>query len=149
MSFNRIRRGPMGGDQYTQLHNYVFRDKRIDPNCKTIFGLVSTHMQGWSTSAAQIAKDLEMSESTVNRALRKLKKFHYLRYGQDRGDDGRVSEGWYFITDLPAQMLAMGVTDDVVVGKAVEDALTAWVEESGRTRAPLTIGPRKKPAEDD
>ena len=138
MTFNKIRRGPMGGDQYTRIHNLVFRDKeRLLPVDMAIFGYISTHEQGWQTSAAGIAREMGIPETTVGKSLRRLKRHHYLIYGQDRRDDGTVDTGWYFITDLPAQLRAMKITDEAVVAKQVEEALADWLVEQNGGEAPV------------
>ena len=133
----------MGGDQYTQIHNYVFRDRRLTPVAMAVFGHVSTHSQGWATSAAGIARDMGIPESTVGKALRLLKTLHYMVYGQDRRPDGTVEEGWYFITDLPAQLIGGAkITDDAIIRDSVQAALAEWLQDH-ETGAVLTIGPRR------
>lgn len=130
MSFNAIRRGPMGGDQYTQVHNGVFRDQRLTPNAVCVFGYLSTHVQGWETSVAGIARDRGLGESLVKAALACLKKHHYVVYDQERNPDGTRGKGFYFITDLPAQLAQVGVTDDSIVAQTVKSALVSWIEEN-------------------
>lgn len=135
MSFNAVRRGPMGGDQYTQIHNGVFRDQRLTPNAVCVFGYLSTHAQGWETSVAGIARARGLGESLVKNALNLLKKHHYLVYGQERNPDGTKGKGWYFITDLPAQLAHMGIADDASVAQSVAGALDAWIK-ANRTSEP-------------
>jgi hypothetical protein len=116
----------MGGDQYTKIHNFVFRDRRLKPIDMAIFGHMSTHAPGWQLSASSIAAALGVGETLVKGSLRRLKALHYLVYGQDRGPDGKVGMAWYWFTDLPAQLAAAGIDDEDTVRRAVEDALKAW-----------------------
>jgi hypothetical protein len=134
MSYSRILRGPMGGDHYTQIHNGVFRDTTLTPNEKAIFGWMSTQKQGWETGLAGIAKGVGIGVATARRAVAGLKRRHFLAYGQDRNPDGTKGQGWYFLTDLPAQLAEVGVTDPDLVGKAVDEALSAWMKENRRSQ---------------
>lgn len=146
-NYNTIRRGPMGGDQYTQIHNYVFRDKRLTPVAMAVLGHISTHKQGWSTSAAKIAEEMGIGESAARNALARLKEHFYLVHDQDRDELGRKGAGWYFITDLPAQLAALGVADPVVVWGKVSEALAVWLEENRRSEPVCAQGHRSRPAE--
>ena len=53
---NRIQRGPMAADRFTQISNALFRDPRITFKAKGIFGLISTHREGFGLSIRSIAK---------------------------------------------------------------------------------------------
>lgn len=132
--YSRILRGPMGGDHYTQIHNGVFRDTTLTPNEKAIFGWMSTQKQGWETGLAGIAKGVGIGVATARRAVAGLKRRHFLAYGQDRNPDGTKGQGWYFLTDLPAQLAELGITDPDLVGKAVDEALATWMKENPRSR---------------
>ncbi|MGH7743239.1 MAG: hypothetical protein ACREQ5_00250 [Candidatus Dormibacteria bacterium] len=144
-SYTHIRRGPMGGDHYTQIHNGVFRDKTLTPNAKAIFGLVSTHHQGWGTSIEAIAEAVGIGHDATKRAIQLLKRRHYLTWGQDRNSNGTVRQGWLFLTDLPAQLAEAGVTEDVLIGMAVADALESWKQENRRSGPVVEIQPTGSP----
>jgi hypothetical protein len=116
----------MGGDQYTKIHNYLFRDPHLKPLDKAIFGYMSTHAPGWQLSASSIAAALGVGLNLTKAALGRLKARYYLVYGQDRRPDGKVGMGWYWFTDLPAQLAAAGIDDEDAVRRAVMDALKAW-----------------------
>lgn len=146
MTYNAIRRGPMGGDHYTQIHNFVFRDPRLTPQAMAVFGHISTHSQDWSTSAAKIARDMGMGPDAVRAALVCLKQHHYVVHDQDRDETGRVKAGWYFITDLPAQMAALGVDDEETVRTQVWKALEAWLSENPRSEPVCENAYRSRPA---
>src|ERR1700756_4369199 len=138
----------MGGDHYTQVHNHVFRDTRLTPTAVAVFGYLSTHSQGWETSAAGIARDRQIGPSAVKAALAVLKKYHYVVWGQERNEDGVLGKGWYFITDLPAQLAALGIEDAAQVQAAVEDALTGWLDTNNRRSEPVSSErPQPQPAE--
>lgn len=146
-TFTHIRRGPMGGDQYTQIHNFVFRDKRLTPNAMAVFGHVSTHADGWGTSIPRIAEGMGIGKDAVRAALAVLKRNHYVVQDQDRDDMGRVGESWYFLTDLPAQLAGLGITDLDVVEQRVAAALSDWLKENRRSVPVCTEASRLRPAE--
>lgn len=126
MNYTQIRRGPMGGDHYTQIHNGVFRDRRLSPKAKGVFGYISTHTDGWSTSAERIAEEMNVGITAIRGALDELKRYHYLVRGRERKPDGRLGESWMFLTDLPAQLAEFGITDDTEVVRRVASAMSAW-----------------------
>lgn len=131
--YTHIRRGPMGGDHYTQIHNGVFRDRSLTPNAKAIFGWISTHVQGWKTSVEDIARELGIGRDATRAALILLKRRGFLVHGRDRAPDGTLGAGWYFLTDLPAQLAEAGVTEDTLIEIAVNEALTRWQQQNTRS----------------
>lgn len=132
-AYTQIRRGPMGGDHYTQIHNWVFRDRTLTPNAKAIFGWISTHAQGWRTGIDVIGDEVGIGRDATRAALILLKRRHYLVHGRERSPAGTLGAGWYFLTDLPAQLAEAGVTDDTVIAQAVDEALEHWKRENGRS----------------
>lgn len=73
-----IVRGPIGGDQYTQVHNYVFRDPTLSAKAMGIFGHLSTHQESWRVTETTIAKTMRAGRETVRSALRELKQRGYV-----------------------------------------------------------------------
>jgi hypothetical protein len=126
----RIARGPMGGDQYTQIHNNVFRDPRTSAKAKGVFGHCSTHQDGWHVTAKSIAKDMRDGVDAINGALNELEKYAYLIRFRARDEKGRLGEAVYFVTDLPAQLLDLELPDEVVADR-VRRAFDRWIEENG------------------
>lgn len=57
-----LARGPMGGDQYTQIHNEVFRDPRLSGKAMGIFGYLSTHTEGWRVDEKSVARAMRPSK---------------------------------------------------------------------------------------
>lgn len=133
-NFQSIRRGPFGGDQYTQIHNHVFRAASgLSMHAMAVLGHISTHREGWGTSARTIGREFGVSESTIRRALQELKRRHYVVQGQERRSDGAMGDTWLFVTDLPAQLEAVGITDPDLVERRVAEALAEWLEEQRET----------------
>jgi hypothetical protein len=133
MTYTTIRRGPMGGDHYTQIHNGVFRDATLTPNSKAVLGWISTHQQHWNTSIAGIAKAVGIGQAAAKKAVQLLKQRHYLVYGQERRPDGTKGQAWYYLTDLPAQLAEIGITDEDTVAATVARSLARWQTENRRS----------------
>lgn len=102
MNYGRIRRGPMAADAFTQIRNSLFRDSRLSFRDKGIFGLISTHADGFGVSAEAIAACSPTDGVTgVKTSLRNLEKHGYLRRTRERNTDGTLGASVYFITDDP------------------------------------------------
>ncbi|MEU5431721.1 hypothetical protein AB0H73_39895 [Streptomyces olivoreticuli] len=110
-----IRRGPMAADiferQFTQVHNAVFRDRRMSFKAKGIFGLISTHRDGFGLSIEALVSSGTDGTSAVRTGLNELEAFGYLRRDQSRLDGptqeqpkarkGSFGPVEYYITDMP------------------------------------------------
>ncbi|MFC4469255.1 hypothetical protein ACFPH6_32875 [Streptomyces xiangluensis] len=97
-----IRRGVMAADQFTQIANALFRDARLSFKAKGLFGLLSTHREGWRMTVTDIARRGRDGESAVKSGLKELEKHHFLVRERERGPDGTLGAVAYVITDLPA-----------------------------------------------
>ncbi|MEV8101100.1 hypothetical protein [Streptomyces sp. NPDC088135] len=106
MSYARVDRGPMAADvlnrDFTQIHNRLFRDNRLSFKAKGIFGLISTHRNGYGVTPEWIAKASTDGPAAVRTGLRELEKFGYLVRRQDRNEDGTMGQMSYSITDMPS-----------------------------------------------
>ncbi|MGW3384523.1 hypothetical protein ACWDCO_30685 [Streptomyces albogriseolus] len=97
-----IRRGVMAGDQFTQVANGLFRDGRLSFKAKGLFGLLSTHREGWRMTVADLARCGRDGAAAVKSGLKELEQHGFLVRERERGQDGTLGAGVYFITDLPA-----------------------------------------------
>ncbi len=97
-----IRRGVMAGDQFTQIANALFRDGRLSFKAKGLFGLLSTHQEGWRMTVAGLARHGCDGEAAVKSGLKELERHGFLVRERERGPDGTLGAAVYFITDLPA-----------------------------------------------
>lgn len=129
-----LARGPMGGDQFTQIQNGVFRDDRLTAKAMGIFGHISTHQEGWRVDERTIARAMRDGRDAVRSGLRELEKHHYLIRDRERGADGRLGEAVWFYTDLPAQIRALGITDDELIAVKVREAFGVWRADREQTR---------------
>lgn len=106
MSYARIDRGPMAADvlqrDFTQIHNRLFRDSRLSFKAKGIFGLISTHRNGYGVTPEWIAAAGTEGPSAVKSGLRELERYGYLVRSQARKPDGTMGPMTYSITDMPS-----------------------------------------------
>ena len=102
MNYGRIRRGPMAADSFTQIRNALFRDPRLSFRDKGVFGLISTHRDGYGVTAESIAALSPTDGVTaVKTSLRNLEKHGYLQRTRQRNANGTLGGAVYFITDQP------------------------------------------------
>lgn len=87
--------------QFTQIHNALFRDRRLSFKAKGIFGLISTHRDGFGVSEGAIASFSTDGVSAVSSGLKELISCNYLQRERKRDELGRLGEAEYFITDMP------------------------------------------------
>ncbi|WP_369228792.1 helix-turn-helix domain-containing protein [Streptomyces sp. R21] len=97
-----IRRGVMAADQFTQIANGLLRDPRLSSKAKGIFGLISTHRDGWRMSVTDLARRSRDGEAAVKSGLKELEKHGFLLRERKRRPDGTLGAAAYFITDLPS-----------------------------------------------
>lgn len=97
-----IRRGVMAADQFTQVSNGLFRDPQLSFKAKGLFGLLSTHRDGWRMTVADIGRRGRDGDSAVKSGLKELEKHGFLVRERERGPDGTLGAAVYFLTDLPA-----------------------------------------------
>ncbi|MEV7770533.1 hypothetical protein [Kitasatospora sp. NPDC086791] len=102
MNYGRIRRGPMAADAFTQIRNALFRDTHLSFRDKGVFGLISTHRDGFGVSAESIAAMSPTDGLTaVKTSLRNLEKRGYLQRTRQRNANGTLGGAVYYITDQP------------------------------------------------
>jgi hypothetical protein len=105
VSYGTIKRGRMAADQigshFTQIHNQFFRDPRVTGTAKGVFGLISTHRDGYGISVETLCEDMKEGPSAVKAALRNLEEHGYLVRTRVREPDGTLGASQYEITDMP------------------------------------------------
>ncbi|WP_455357114.1 hypothetical protein [Streptomyces sp. SYSU K217416] len=97
-----IRRGVMAADQFTQIANGLFRDRRLSFKAQGLFGLISTHRDGWRMTVTDLTRRGRDGEAAVKSGLKELEKYGCLLRERERNPDGTLGAAAYFITDLPS-----------------------------------------------
>jgi hypothetical protein len=91
----------MAGDQFTQIANGLFRDGGLSFKAKGLFGLLSTHRQGWRMTVTDLARCARDGDAAVRSGLKELEQHGFLVRERERGQDGTLGAAVYCITDLP------------------------------------------------
>lgn len=139
MSYGRIRRGPMAGDQFTQISNGLFRDPLLSAKAKGIFGFISTHRDGWGVTPESIAAYMADGVSSINSGLKELEARGYLHRHQPRRSNGTLGSIVYYITDMPrSEPVGENLTPGVTCENVQEDA----ADEHLRRSEPVVDFPR-------
>ncbi|MFJ5779291.1 hypothetical protein [Streptomyces sp. NPDC093094] len=97
-----VRRGVMAADRFTQVANGLFRDPRLSFKAKGLFGLLSTHRDGWRMSVTDLTRRARDGEAAVKGGLTELEQHGFLLRERHRRTDGTLGGMTYVITDLPA-----------------------------------------------
>ncbi|MEU5323435.1 helix-turn-helix domain-containing protein [Streptomyces sp. NPDC021056] len=97
-----VRRGVMAADQFTQIANALFRDARLSFKAKGLYGLLSTHRDGWRMTVAGLARRSREGEAAVKSGLKELEQHGFLARERERGPGGTLGPVTYRITELPA-----------------------------------------------
>ncbi|MFI9832892.1 hypothetical protein ACIHIX_35000 [Streptomyces sp. NPDC051913] len=100
-----IRRGAMAADQFTQIANRLFRDPRLTWKAKGLFGLISTHRDGWHITVADLARHSRDGEAAVRSGLKDLERHGFLLRERTRHNDGTLGRVVYVITDQPDEQV--------------------------------------------
>lgn len=122
-----LARGPMGGEHYTQIHNGFFRDTRLSAKAKGIFGWLSTHKDAYEVSVFTIAQAMTDGVESIRTGLKELEQFSYLIRDRQRGYRGKMSTSVWFFTDLPAQIIQLGITDEAIITEKVQERFQEWL----------------------
>ncbi|NGO79513.1 hypothetical protein G6045_28240 [Streptomyces sp. YC504] len=99
-----VQRGAMAADHFTQISNALFRDPRLSFKAKGIFGLISTHRDGWCITVSELARRGREGREAVASGLKELEQHGYLTRERARRPDGTLADAVYAITDMPAHL---------------------------------------------
>ncbi|WP_353693047.1 hypothetical protein [Streptomyces sp. RG80] len=91
----------MAADQFTQIANALFRDERLSFKAKGLFGLISTHRDGWQVTVTDLTRRGRDGDAAVKSGLKELEQHGFLLRERARNEDGTLGPVAYVITDLP------------------------------------------------
>ena len=93
----------MPGDEprFARISNEFCRNPDVTPRAARVFIFLRSHRDGWSLTAASIAKQLGMGRNTVGRALNDLEDLGYLRRVWERDERARFTELVYLVFEEP------------------------------------------------
>jgi hypothetical protein len=131
----------MAADQFTQIRNALFRDPRLSLKDKGLFGLISTHRDGWGVTPESLATCCTDGVSAIKSALRNLERFGYLRRDRERRKDGTLGASAYYITDQPEAVVEQ-VSEELRRSEPEVDYPP--VDEPPQAEPPVDDRPHKK-----
>ncbi|MFF4189082.1 hypothetical protein ACFYZ9_38425 [Streptomyces sp. NPDC001691] len=138
-----IRRGAMAGDHYTMISNALFRDSRLSFKAKGLFGLISTHRDGWRITVAELVKCSTDGQDAVLAGLKELETHGYLVRERARRENGTLGEAVYTITDVPAHH-DDPVSEAAPVGPAPQHCRSQPMTENPAQEHPAQADPAPK-----
>jgi hypothetical protein len=124
----------MAGDNFTQIANALFRDPRISYKAKGIFGIISTHRDGWKLTVVDLVRSSKDGRDAVYAGLKELETFGYLTRSPQRRPDGTMIGYVYEITDVPAHLFEL-------LGEDAATAALSAMKQKKRRSDPLTDYP--------
>ncbi|MFJ1528215.1 hypothetical protein ACIOFV_07265 [Streptomyces mirabilis] len=144
---SRIVRGRMAADHFTTVSNALFRDRRISAKAKGVFGLISTHRDGYGLTISRLMRDLKEGRDAVRGALEELEQYGYLERDQQHDEEGKFIGVVYRITDMPAYLAEMAGEDapqDPTQAAKVRKSCSAPMSDSPTTGFPASADPHSK-----
>lgn len=113
-------------DSFTMIPNDFIRDPTISMRAARVYIFVASHESGWNLNTRSVAKVLDMSQSTVNRAMRELEQAGWVNRVQQVADDGTFGSVAYevFTVSQNAGNGEMTVSQNTVNGKTASGEMT-------------------------
>lgn len=140
----RIKQGPQIHERYTMIANDLFTRTDISLKAKAIYGWLRMHREGWEITTKRTALALDVSESTVKRAIKELENAGYVERDRSRCEDGKFSSVDYVVLAEPRVIYDLREEDTAghiwPLDVTSENSANARVETSGQkpTRGVLT-----------
>lgn len=135
-----VARGPMADDHYVKIHNLIVRGA-IHTKYVGIYGYIASQSDGWELSAARVATKLGVGRDFVTGALKALEKAGLMIRMRRRDASGRLGDAIWFVTDVPLQLRALGMTDQDLIAISTRAAFDQWQEAQGLALEPMTENP--------
>lgn len=132
MTTAMVIRGPMGGDHYTPVHNWILRGG-LRPEYVGVYAYVASHREGWRLTEVQIAKEIGKGRSYVRAALQAMEDAQLLVRQRVRNTDGTLAGALWWVSDLAAQLRHLGVDENTIQRRVTDEA-----ERCFRRSAPMS-----------
>lgn len=88
---------------FSLMPNALARDPKASPRAIRVYCFLNSHAEGWKTSAARIAGQIDMSEKTVKASLRELESLGYLERAQSRDGANQFDGAAYMVHQIPTK----------------------------------------------
>lgn len=85
---------------FSLMPNALARDPKASARAIRVYCFLNSHAEGWKTSAARIAGQIDMNEKTVRTALRELESLGYLDRVQSRDGSNQFDGATYMVHQI-------------------------------------------------
>lgn len=118
---------------FSLMPNALARDPKASPRAIRVYCFLNSHAEGWKTSAARIAGQIDMGEKAVKASLRELESLGYLERAQSRDESNRFDGSAYVVHQIPTKPQVIPDGQNMPDGGNSRGAKTAQREHAGET----------------
>lgn len=118
---------------FSLMPNALARDPKASPRAIRVYCFLNSHAEGWKTSAARIAGQIDMGEKAVKASLRELESLGYLERAQSRDESNRFDGSAYVVHQIPTKPQVIPDGQNMPDGDSSRGAKSAQREHAGET----------------
>lgn len=118
---------------FSLMPNALARDPKASPRAIRVYCFLNSHAEGWKTSAARIAGQIDMGEKAVKASLRELESLGYLERAQSRDESNRFDGSAYVVHQIPTKPQVVPDGQNMPDGDSSRGAKSAQREHAGET----------------
>lgn len=118
---------------FSLMPNALARDPKASPRAIRVYCFLNSHAEGWKTSAARIAGQIDMGEKTIKEALRELESLGYLDRVQSRDGSNRFEGTAYVVHQISVKPQVVPVGQNLPDGDSSRGVKTTQREHAGET----------------
>ena len=118
---------------FSLMPNALARDPKASPRAIRVYCFLNSHAEGWKTSAARIAGQIDMSEKTVKASLRELESLGYLERAQSRDGANQFDGAAYMVHQIPTKPQVIPDGQNLPDGDRSRGAKITQREHAGET----------------
>lgn len=118
---------------FSLMPNALARDPKASPRAIRVYCFLNSHAEGWKTSAARIAGQIDMGEKAVKASLRELESLGYLERAHLRDESNRFDGAAYVVHQIPTKPQVIPVGQNMPDGDSSRGAKSAQREHAGET----------------
>ncbi|MDK4326770.1 helix-turn-helix domain-containing protein [Corynebacterium propinquum] len=118
---------------FSLMPNALARDPKASARAIRVYCFLNSHAEGWKTSAARIAEQINASEKTIKEALRELESLGYLDRVQSRDGSNRFEGTAYVVHQISVKPQVVPVGQNLPDGDSSRGVKTTQREHAGET----------------
>lgn len=118
---------------FSLMPNALARDPKASPRAIRVYCFLNSHAEGWKTSAARIAGQIDMGERTVKVALQELESLGFLERVQARDGANQFDGAAYVVHQISTKPQVIPDGQKLHDGDRSRGAKSAQREHAGET----------------